>query len=349
PPHWSSSASFSPWPPDRCSITPPRRRGISMRAPRTSRRSWGRCDETAQVQEDLLGNGLLGGSRLGAALGRLPPGQHLRRRPHRHRGPGGPAPASCPLFGAYPSLLPLQAGRPLLRRSLRGELPARGDSPQPPAPPPGRRDRGPDPQRVRPLPHPHRPDHHAGPGFGGGRSDPIQRHALRPLHRCGLPGRDRGDEAGCARHRGEGDAGNRLRRRARAGGDHPMRTVGLISAGMIAIGAILTIIRVEKGPSSLDRIVALDIISNILIIAVALDAAINLRRETIPILAALALVGFISSVAVARYAAVEPREARRIKTPEEVAAEEEALRREEEAAALAEAEAKAQRDEEIAP
>ncbi len=128
-----------------------------------------------------------------------------------------------------------------------------------------------------------------------------------------------------------------------------MRTVGLISAGMIAIGAILTIIRVEKGPSSLDRIVALDIISNILIIAVALDAAINLRRETIPILAALALVGFISSVTVARYAAVEPREARRIKTPEEVAAEEEALRREEEAAALAEAEAKAQRDEEIAP
>ncbi|HLV90098.1 MAG TPA: monovalent cation/H+ antiporter complex subunit F [Acidimicrobiia bacterium] len=128
-----------------------------------------------------------------------------------------------------------------------------------------------------------------------------------------------------------------------------MRTVGLISAGMIAIGAILTIIRVEKGPSSLDRIVALDIISNILIIAVALDAAVNLRRETIPILAALALVGFISSVTVARYAAVEPREARRIKTPEEVAAEEEALRREEEAAALAEAEAKAQRDEEIAP
>ena len=128
-----------------------------------------------------------------------------------------------------------------------------------------------------------------------------------------------------------------------------MRTVGLISAGMIAIGAILTIIREEKRPSSLDRIVALDIISNILIIAVALDAAINLRRETIPILAALALVGFISSVTVARYAAVEPREARRIKTPEEVAAEEEDLRSEEEAAALAEAEAEAQSDEEIAP
>ncbi|HEX6947744.1 MAG TPA: monovalent cation/H+ antiporter complex subunit F [Acidimicrobiia bacterium] len=126
-----------------------------------------------------------------------------------------------------------------------------------------------------------------------------------------------------------------------------MRTVGLISAGMLAVGAILTIIRVEKGPTSLDRIVALDIVSNILIIAVALDAAVNLRTETVPILAALALVGFISSVAVARHASAEPEEARRIKTPEEVAAEEAAIRREEEAAARAEAEAKARRDEEM--
>ncbi|MFO7298592.1 MAG: monovalent cation/H+ antiporter complex subunit F [Actinomycetes bacterium] len=128
-----------------------------------------------------------------------------------------------------------------------------------------------------------------------------------------------------------------------------MRVVGLISGAMLAVGAILTVIRVEKGPTTLDRIVALDIVSNVLIIAVALDAAVNLRTETVPILAALALVGFISSVTVARYVSVEPEDARRIKTPEEVAAEEEAIRREEEAAVLAEAEAKARRDEELAP
>lgn len=128
-----------------------------------------------------------------------------------------------------------------------------------------------------------------------------------------------------------------------------MRIVGILSAGLLAIGAILALIRVEKGPSALDRIVALDIISNILLIAVALDAAINLRRETVPILAALALVGFISSVAVARFSSVEPEDAGRIKTAEEVAAEDAARRQEEEEAALAEAEVAAIREEEETP
>lgn len=124
-----------------------------------------------------------------------------------------------------------------------------------------------------------------------------------------------------------------------------MRIVGVLSAGLLAIGAILALIRVEKGPSALDRIVALDIISNILLIAVALDAAVNLRRETVPILAALALVGFISSVAVARFSSVEPEDAGRIKTAEEVAAEDEARQQEEVEAALAEAEVAAIREE----
>lgn len=128
-----------------------------------------------------------------------------------------------------------------------------------------------------------------------------------------------------------------------------MRLVGIISAALLAVGAVLTVVRVARGPSSLDRIIALDVISNILIITVALDAAVNLRSETVPILAALALVGFISSVAVARFASVEPEDARRIKTLEEVAAEEAARREEEEEAARAEAEVAAIRDEEKAP
>ncbi len=125
-----------------------------------------------------------------------------------------------------------------------------------------------------------------------------------------------------------------------------MRTVGLISAGLLAIGAILTLVRVEKGPSALDRIIALDIFSNILLISVAVDAAVNLRRESVPILAALALVGFISTVVVARFASVEPEEAGRIRTPEEVAAEDAAIREAEEEEARAEAEMAASRYEE---
>lgn len=94
-----------------------------------------------------------------------------------------------------------------------------------------------------------------------------------------------------------------------------------ICGAMLVTSVILAMLRVEKGPSMLDRMVALDMITNILIIGVALEAAWNRRLDTVPILAALALVGFISSVTVARYAAVEPEEEGRIKSMEEIAAE----------------------------
>lgn len=95
-----------------------------------------------------------------------------------------------------------------------------------------------------------------------------------------------------------------------------------VSGAMLVVGAILAMLRVERGPSMLDRMVALDIITNILVIGVALEAAWNRRLDAVPILAALALVGFISSVTVSRYAAVEPEDEGRIKTVEEIVAEE---------------------------
>lgn len=97
-----------------------------------------------------------------------------------------------------------------------------------------------------------------------------------------------------------------------------------VSGALLVVGAILAIIRVERGPSMLDRMVALDIMTNILVIGVALGAAWTRRLDAVPILAALALVGFISSVTVARYAAVEPDDEGRIKTLEEIVDEESA-------------------------
>jgi multicomponent Na+:H+ antiporter subunit F len=123
-----------------------------------------------------------------------------------------------------------------------------------------------------------------------------------------------------------------------------MNGVLIASGVMLGLGAILTMIRVEKGPTMLDRAVAFDIISNIVIIGVALDAAVELRTDIVPILAALALFGFVSSVTIARFVSVEPDEAGRIKTPEEVRAENEAQLRAEMAAARAEEEMAATRD-----
>jgi multicomponent Na+:H+ antiporter subunit F len=107
---------------------------------------------------------------------------------------------------------------------------------------------------------------------------------------------------------------------------------------LLAIGAILALLRIQRGPSMLDRMVALDIITSILVIGLALEGGWGRRLGTMPILAALALVGFISSVTVARYASVEPEDEGRIRTAEEIAAEDARRQAIEEAAARADGE-----------
>lgn len=98
---------------------------------------------------------------------------------------------------------------------------------------------------------------------------------------------------------------------------------------MLAVGCAFAVVRVEKGPSMLDRTIALDIVVATMISAGALYAAVARRTEIVPILVALSLVGFVSSVTIARFASVEPEGEGRVRTREEIAAEEsDRLRRE---------------------
>lgn len=125
-----------------------------------------------------------------------------------------------------------------------------------------------------------------------------------------------------------------------------MTLMVIICISMLSVGAFLAMVRMEKGPSILDRAIALDIITSSLIIGVAIEASWSRRVDTLGVLAALSLVGFVASVAIARFAAVEPEDAKRIKTVEEVAAEESARREAEAEDARREAEVAAIRDEE---
>lgn len=85
-----------------------------------------------------------------------------------------------------------------------------------------------------------------------------------------------------------------------------MGTVTIVAAVVLAAGAALAVVRVERGPSMLDRTVGFDLLTTILVGAIALEAAWSRRTESIPILVVLSLVGFVSSVTIARFAAVEP-------------------------------------------
>lgn len=108
-----------------------------------------------------------------------------------------------------------------------------------------------------------------------------------------------------------------------------MTVVVVVATVILSIAALLTLIRAERGPSMLDRTVALDVLTSIVLGAVALYAAWTRRADAVPVLVALALIGFVSSVAIARFAALEPEGIGRVLTREEVAAME-ALRRAEE-------------------
>ena len=99
-----------------------------------------------------------------------------------------------------------------------------------------------------------------------------------------------------------------------------MTIVVLISAAFIAAGAAIALVRAERGPSMLDRTVALEILTSALVGAVALEVALSKRVDAVPILVVLALVGFIGSTTIARFAAVEPKGEGRVLTREEIAA-----------------------------
>ncbi len=99
-----------------------------------------------------------------------------------------------------------------------------------------------------------------------------------------------------------------------------MTAAVVLTGTMLLVAATLALIRVERGPSMLDRAVGLDLFTTTIVGAIAVEAAWSRRTSTIPILVALSLVGFIGSVAVARFAAVEPAGEGRIRTPAEVAA-----------------------------
>ncbi|HEY9293057.1 MAG TPA: monovalent cation/H+ antiporter complex subunit F [Microlunatus sp.] len=87
----------------------------------------------------------------------------------------------------------------------------------------------------------------------------------------------------------------------------------LISAvGILALGtaALLAIIRIARGPSILDRVVATDVLIAIVIAGLVIEEVINRHTTTLPVILVLSLVGFAGAVSVARLVAA--REAPRL-------------------------------------
>ncbi|MFJ4998795.1 monovalent cation/H+ antiporter complex subunit F [Microbacterium sp. NPDC088619] len=79
----------------------------------------------------------------------------------------------------------------------------------------------------------------------------------------------------------------------------------LMLAIMIVFGvaAILTIIRIVRGPSILDRAVASDVLLTEVMCVLGAEMAINGHTRNIPVLLIIAAVGVFGSISVARFVA----------------------------------------------
>lgn len=88
-----------------------------------------------------------------------------------------------------------------------------------------------------------------------------------------------------------------------------MTVVYAITLGLLVAAALLTLGRLLRGPSTLDRILALDVLVVLTAAGVAVEMGISASGSNLALLVAVVLLAFVGAVTVARLA--ERRESHR--------------------------------------
>ncbi|WP_431710042.1 monovalent cation/H+ antiporter complex subunit F [Glutamicibacter uratoxydans] len=74
-----------------------------------------------------------------------------------------------------------------------------------------------------------------------------------------------------------------------------------IAGALLSIGAVACLIRVARGPSILDRVLALDVMLLIISAALCLEMYLNEHRNNILFVVIACAIAFIGSVTVSRF------------------------------------------------
>jgi multicomponent Na+:H+ antiporter subunit F len=80
-----------------------------------------------------------------------------------------------------------------------------------------------------------------------------------------------------------------------------MTVVAVIVAVLLCSAAALTVLRMVIGPSTLDRVVAMDMLVAVIVCGLAAYAAVTLDSTMAPVLVVVSLLGFVGSVSIARF------------------------------------------------
>jgi multicomponent Na+:H+ antiporter subunit F len=77
--------------------------------------------------------------------------------------------------------------------------------------------------------------------------------------------------------------------------------VAVIAHALLGGGALLALVRLARGPSLLDRVVATDTLLVIISASLAVYAALTRDPTVVPVLVVVSLLAFVGSVSIARY------------------------------------------------
>ncbi|KRA25131.1 sodium:proton antiporter [Microbacterium sp. Root61] len=79
---------------------------------------------------------------------------------------------------------------------------------------------------------------------------------------------------------------------------------------VFSLAALLTVVRIVRGPSILDRAVASDVLLTLVMCVLGSEMAINHHTRTLPVLLIIAAVGVFGSISIARFVARRDNEQR---------------------------------------
>jgi len=78
---------------------------------------------------------------------------------------------------------------------------------------------------------------------------------------------------------------------------------------LFTVAALLTVYRIVRGPSILDRMIASDVLLTTLMLVVGAEMVYNGHTRTIPLMVVLASTAIFATIAVARYVSKQDRPA----------------------------------------
>ena len=75
----------------------------------------------------------------------------------------------------------------------------------------------------------------------------------------------------------------------------------IIVSAVLALAAVLALVRLARGPSLFDRLLAIDVLLAVVCAGLIVDMAAGGHMNNLTLVVVICLVGFIGSVAVARF------------------------------------------------